>query len=271
MKALDNYVRSEYDTEATLADSVSALSIAVYSTESEPTPSNAYELCVASRVFHAAVFASLVEDGNTASLKEFMPLLVRAEQVLENACAKNPDNEAFIRMHQTLVKRVRRLITGAIYYEIEEPDTKHVFISYVRENSKDVQRLCNDLKEQGINVWLDKEKILPGIRWKSAIRKAIQDGQCFVAVFSREYCERLETYMNEELILAVEQLRRYNRDRTWFIPVLLSPCKFPDFSIGPDETLEDLHHVDLFHNWKIGVQSIVDSVNSRLNAFRRNR
>ena len=60
---------------------------------------------------------------------------------------------------------------------------KHVFISYIRENQKEVDRLCDALKSHGIEVWLDRDSITPGTRWKPAIRHAIRDGSFFNRVF----------------------------------------------------------------------------------------
>ena len=57
---------------------------------------------------------------------------------------------------------------------------KYVFISYVREDSEIVIRLKNLLQRAGeINVWLDRDSIEPGQRWKDTIRKAISGGAYF--------------------------------------------------------------------------------------------
>jgi hypothetical protein len=32
---------------------------------------------------------------------------------------------------------------------------KHVFISYVRENKKEVDKFCDELIKRGVHVWLD--------------------------------------------------------------------------------------------------------------------
>jgi len=50
----------------------------------------------------------------------------------------------------------------------------HVFVSYVREDASQVNRLCADLAQFGVKVWLDKDNIKPGARWKDAIRDAIK-------------------------------------------------------------------------------------------------
>ena len=137
----------------------------------------------------------------------------------------------------------------------------HVFISYVRENSCDVQKLCDDLTERGINVWLDRSSIQPGVRWKNAIRNAIKQGDFFIACFSKEYHERSKTYMNEELTIAIDELRQFPINRSWFIPVLLSECNIPARNIGGGETLLDFQWVSLHDDWANGVERIVEIVN----------
>jgi hypothetical protein len=51
----------------------------------------------------------------------------------------------------------------------------HIFVSYLREDRETVDRLCDDLRSAGLHVWLDREKIVPGERWKVAIRRAIEE------------------------------------------------------------------------------------------------
>ena len=50
----------------------------------------------------------------------------------------------------------------------------HVFTSYVRENQKEVDRLCGELTKHSINIWLDRNDIMPGTRWRQAIREALR-------------------------------------------------------------------------------------------------
>ena len=140
---------------------------------------------------------------------------------------------------------------------MNDQQPKHVFISYVRENQEQVDRLCQDLEGQGVKVWLDRTSIKPGARWKDAIRKAIRQGNFFIACFSKEYTSKGKTHMNEELVLATEELRQYPPDREWFIPVLLSECDVPARSIGAGETLLDINWVPLYEDWKDGIERIL--------------
>jgi formylglycine-generating enzyme required for sulfatase activity len=133
----------------------------------------------------------------------------------------------------------------------------HVFISYVRENLETANRLCDALKSHGVPVWLDRNEIMPGMFWKDAIRRAIQDGDFFICCFSSEYNQRPRSYVNEELNLAIEQLRQRPNNQVWFIPVILSPCEVPDWDIGAGRTLRDIQWADLGADWNEGVRRIL--------------
>lgn len=126
----------------------------------------------------------------------------------------------------------------------------------MREDKDQIERLCKKLRPYGIEVWLDREQILPGERWRTAIRQAIREGAFFIACFSEAYKRRVRTYMNEEITLAIDELRQRPTDRSWFIPVLLSYCEIPDREIGAGETLRDLQWVNLFEDWDGGVEKI---------------
>src|SRR5215469_11878604 len=60
-------------------------------------------------------------------------------------------------------------------------DRKKVFISYAREDFNKAKRLYNDLRAAAVDPWLDRESILPGQKWKGAIRSAIKTSRYFVA------------------------------------------------------------------------------------------
>lgn len=132
-----------------------------------------------------------------------------------------------------------------------------VFLSYVRENGAIAERLAQDLEAAGASVWLDRTRLAPGDRWRDAIRNAIRSGHLFIACFSRDFATRDRSHMNEELTLAIEELRLRPTDRTWFIPVVIDNTEVPDRDIGAGATLRDLQWVDLSSNWTDGVASIV--------------
>ena len=55
------------------------------------------------------------------------------------------------------------------------------FLSYVRDDQAQIDRLCQELRAQNVDVWLDRDSIEPGQRWQPAIRRAIEDGAFFLA------------------------------------------------------------------------------------------
>jgi hypothetical protein len=138
---------------------------------------------------------------------------------------------------------------------------KIVFISYVRENSRKVKRLYDALIRHGVKVWLDRKDIDPGNRWSDTIRKAIQEeNSLFLACFSKEYFNKNKTYMNEELTLAIEELRQRPHDQSWFIPIKLNKCQIPDRQIGGGETLRCLQYADLYEDWDDGIKCLLNLI-----------
>jgi len=133
----------------------------------------------------------------------------------------------------------------------------HVFISYVHEDAAHVDRICETLKAANVDVWLDRERIAPGMRWQDAIRHAISQGAFFMACFSKQYWDRPKTMMNTELGIAIGELGERRNDQTWFIPVRLDDCRIPDLTIRPGETLTHLQYVDLFRDWHDGMRRIM--------------
>lgn len=141
-----------------------------------------------------------------------------------------------------------------------EQNKKRVFVSYVRDNSEEVDRICEKLRQNGIGSWIDRNQIEPGKIWKQAIKDAINDGAFFLACFSKEYDNKTATYMNEELLLGVEILRTKSYNSVWLIPIKLSSCKIPTFDIGAGKTLQDLHCLNFYEDWNTGMERLIDVI-----------
>lgn len=130
--------------------------------------------------------------------------------------------------------------------EVAKP-SGHVFISYVREDSANVDELQNALESAGVSVWRDTAALWPGQDWRQAIRRSIMDSALvFIACFSSRGLARPRSFQNEELILAVEQLRLRRPDAPWLVPVRFDECEIPDIDIGGGRTLRTIQGVDLF-------------------------
>jgi hypothetical protein len=139
-------------------------------------------------------------------------------------------------------------------------DPRMVFVSYVHDDSIEVDRLCGDLENAGVRTWRDVNKLLPGDDWKTAIRRAIENGTGFIACFSRQSEDRARSYMREELTLAIEQLRQRPADSGWFMPVLLSDIDVPDISIGGGRTLRDLQFLRWYESHSRGLERLLTAI-----------
>lgn len=139
-------------------------------------------------------------------------------------------------------------------------DPGHVFISYVHEDEAQVKRLTSELTSAGIEVWRDKDRLVLGEHWEMSVRKAIEDGAFFIACFSERSASRGKSYMNEELSVAIDELRKRPRDSNWFISVLLNPNSLPDVPIDASRTLESLYYLKLYEDWEDGIGRLISDL-----------
>lgn len=140
----------------------------------------------------------------------------------------------------------------------------HVFLSYCRDNKREVNQLHDDLVRHGFEVWWD-DNLLAGQDWKSEIRKAIQSSGAVVACFSAEVQERDASGMFPELRDAIEVYRQMRPGSIFLIPVRLSECRIPELPIDATRFLSDLHYVDLFpaEERADGITNVVNSLSTR--------
>lgn len=147
-----------------------------------------------------------------------------------------------------------------------ERSAGHAFISYVRQDAANVDRLQSALTAIGIEVWRDTESLWPGQDWEIQIRRAItEQSLVFIACFSENSESRETSYQREELVLAVDQMRQRSPDALWLIPVRFSDCNIPVYNLGADRTLNSLQRVDLFGNdWDRGIARLTVTVDRML-------
>ena len=91
----------------------------------------------------------------------------------------------------------------------------HVFLSYMRDDQDQADRLRRDLVARGVEIWQDKTHLKVGDPWKLRVRQAIEDGAFFLACFSNAYVRQGgdPRYVNEELAVAIE--RRVAKLQEW--------------------------------------------------------
>lgn len=125
-----------------------------------------------------------------------------------------------------------------------------VFISYVPEDTETARKLYNDLKQWGIELWFDKEDLLPGQKWKDEIRKAIKDSSFVLALLSSKSVSEKGHY-HKELKTAFDTRDECPSSEIFIIPVRLDDCK------PSDERIRELSWVDLFSSYENGLRKIL--------------
>jgi hypothetical protein len=140
---------------------------------------------------------------------------------------------------------------------VEVDVVRQVFLSYARIDGAKARRLSQDLgSTPGIRVWFDRVDLLPGMRWKPAIRKAIRESHYVVAMFSRQSVRR-KGYRDTELAQALGILKEFPQDRIFLVPTRLDDCQ------PPRGEVEDLTYADLFPQWADGLLRLRASLTHR--------
>jgi hypothetical protein len=131
---------------------------------------------------------------------------------------------------------------------------KKVFLSYARLDLKQARRLCRDLRKlNGVTVWFDMDDLLPGMRWRPAIRKAIRESRYFIALMSKKSVAK-RGFRHSELRQAIEIFDEFPDDKIFLIPTRLDACT------PPMEALENITYADLFPDWADGVSRLGKSL-----------
>jgi hypothetical protein len=132
-----------------------------------------------------------------------------------------------------------------------------VFISYAKEDLFSAERLYEDLRNAGVNPWIDARKLVAGQDWKHAISRAIRNSDFFIALFSKHSVTK-KGFVQREIREAIDVLKQIPVGDIFFIPARLEPCQ-PSY-----EMIADLHRIDLFPEWEAGLREIRKAVQFRL-------
>jgi tetratricopeptide (TPR) repeat protein len=104
---------------------------------------------------------------------------------------------------------------------------KAAFISYASDDREAALRICESLRNAGIEVWFDLSELRGGDAWDASIRKQIKYCALFLPIISKNTRARQEGYFRLEWKLAVDRSHLMSQERTFLLPVAI------------DNTLED--------------------------------
>src|SRR4051812_43653880 len=116
----------------------------------------------------------------------------------------------------------------------------HIFFSYRSLEMDFAIRLAADLKNAGVNVWMDRLDIKPGDDWVAALQEGVNNSAAVIAVLSPEYVSA--KYCRNELSRAVRLgrpifpiLLRPLPNEEW--PIEIERHQYTDFTRWQDESV----------------------------------
>ena len=121
----------------------------------------------------------------------------------------------------------------------EEKRPLKVFLCHAHSDAKAVRAIYNRLTQDGVDAWLDKEKLLPGQDWELEIRKAVREADVVVVCLSKQFNQA--GFRQKEVRLALETAMEKPEGEIFIIPARLEECENL-------ESLRKWHWVDLFED-----------------------
>jgi hypothetical protein len=115
-----------------------------------------------------------------------------------------------------------------------------VFLCHASDDKPIVQGLYSRLLRNGVDVWLDKEKLLPGQNWQTEIRKAVRNSDIVIVCLSSHSVNK-DGFVQKEIKIALDTADEKPEGAIFIIPARLENCVVP-------ERISQFHWVDLFSN-----------------------
>ena len=96
-----------------------------------------------------------------------------------------------------------------------------VFLSYASQDAESARRICEALRETGVEVWFDLNELRGGDAWDQKIRRQIKECTLFVPLISANTQARPEGYFRLEWKLAVDRSHLMSDDHPFLFPVVI--------------------------------------------------
>ncbi len=119
------------------------------------------------------------------------------------------------------------------------PRPLKVFLSHAHTDADAVHALYDRLVADGVDAWLDKEKLIPGQDWEREIRKAVREADVVIVCLSKQFNQR--GYRQKEVKIALDEADVMPEGEIFIIPARLEECENL-------ESLRKWHWVDLFED-----------------------
>jgi len=130
----------------------------------------------------------------------------------------------------------------------------YIFLCHAHEDKGRVREVCNRLKAEGFNPWLDEEQLDVGADFDQAIRKAITQSK-FMVIFFSDSSVGKRGYVQREFKMALNILEEIPEEDIFVLPVRLDECQIP-------QKFKHLLYSDLFE--PNGFEKLVRTLKRRL-------
>lgn len=122
--------------------------------------------------------------------------------------------------------------------------SEKIFFSYSRSDSAFVLKLAKDLRDAGIDLWLDQLDIKPGSHWDSSIQQALNMSHSLIVVLS-------PTSVASDNVMDEVSFALGNKKTV--IPVMLTEC-------SPPFRLMRLQRIDFTGNYQTGLNQLLKTL-----------
>jgi TIR domain len=101
-----------------------------------------------------------------------------------------------------------------------------IFLCHSSNDKPAVRELYYRLKADGVDPWLDEEKLLPGQHWEEEIPKAVRDSDVVLVCLSRGSLTKTG-YVQKEIKYALDVADEQPEGTIFLIPLKLEDCELP--------------------------------------------
>ena len=156
-------------------------------------------------------------------------------------CYRMPDPTRIAPGHQTtfclvanhvacpvfLGKSVAVSRRAAVSAKTEATRSLKVFVCHSSGDKPAVRNLHRRLVADGIDVWLDEDKLDPGMDWQFEIAKAVREAHIVIACLSESAINK-EGYVQREIRFALDKADEQPEGTIFLIPLRLEACDVPE-------------------------------------------
>ena len=114
--------------------------------------------------------------------------------------------------------------------------SKAVFLSYASQDADAAKRICDALRQAGVEVWFDQSELRGGDAWDHKIRTQIKECALFIPIISANTQSRAEGYFRLEWRLADRRTELMGKSKAFLVPVCVDETSDAEADV-PDSFL----------------------------------